>query len=293
MSSRERCICSAPMTRQSFSPQFDALRCTQCGTRHFVPALGVAASEFCYDGDNAKYAQPDYLYGNGLRWAHMELLKQTWAGRKVLEIGCFNGFFLNELKKLGANVYGFDVNHGALAVGENIFDLAGSMFSSMTTLAAIGPFDDVLCIDLIEHLEQPETFLNEMAALLKPGGKIVVAGPTVERSFHDKSDYPPHHKWWFSRAGLIACLQRGGFVVAGTAVQRDGMLFARNFIGKALNGLHKREFYGESTLSAPAHDGPISRRAYATLSWFGQVVFRLLGISYCSTIIMATKSELA
>jgi len=290
MTTREHCICLAPLNRQPFSKHFDALCCTQCGSRHFVAASnGAAAPEFKYDGGNGKYTQKDYLYGKQLRWAHNELLRQQWTGRKILEIGCFNGFFLDELRKRGANVYGFDVNREALAVGRDLFNLVGRLDTSLPNLSCHGPFDDVLCIDVLEHVDQPEAFLKEMSTLLHPGGRIVVAGPTIERRFRDKSDYPPHHKWWFSRPGLSTCLAHCGFKLTSTSVQRDGLLFLRNFLGKTIHGLRNREFYGEVKFATPRFDGVISHHLYNGLSALGTLLFTMLRISYCSTILEAIK----
>lgn len=288
MMNQDSCICSAPLRRKPFSAHFDALCCAQCGSKQFVAALGASVREFRYDISNDKYAQRDYLYGKELRWAHTTLLKRSWAGRKVLEVGCFNGFFLDELKKRGADVYGFDVNSDALAVGQELFGLQGRLHNRMLELAPLGPFDDILCIDVLEHLTQPEAFLRELLIMLKPEGCIAVAGPTVERRFHDKSDYPPHHKWWFSSSGLQSLLQNNGFQMGSTTTQRDGMLFLRNFIGKVFAGLHKREFYGDAVAVAPAQGG-LWTACYAALRPTGRWLFTALRISYCSVILIATK----
>lgn len=293
MNDPENCICTAPLRRKPFSEHFDSMYCSVCGSSRFVEATrhGVAAPEFQYDGDNKKYAEKGYLHGKQLRWAHLELLRQDWSGRKVLEIGCFNGFFLDELKQRGADVHGFDINRDAITVGEELFGLSGRLDTSLDRLAAQGPFDDILCIDVLEHLDQPSAFLLEMRSLLKPTGRIVVAGPTVERGFHDKSDYPPHHKWWFSRPGLRSLLQHSGFEVLTTSVQRDGMLFVRNVIGKTLTGLWKREFYGQTAITPPSMESTTRRVLYATLSALGTAVFTLLRLSYCSAIFTAQKAR--
>lgn len=291
MNTRTHCICSAPLSRKPFAVHFDALECGQCGSSHFVATeKGPTPPEFRYDRENDKYAQNDYLYGKQLRWAHLELLKQNWTARKVLEIGCFNGFFLDELQKVGAEVYGFDVNRHALSVGQKMFGLDDRLDDSMASLALNGPFDDILCIDVLEHLDWPENVLDEVISLLRPGGRVIVAGPTIERRFRDKSDYPPHHKWWFSRSGLKACLHQNGFRVTSVAIQRDGLLFFRNFLGKALHGLRKREFYGDAKVAAPQFDSPIGRFLYAIAAKLGIGFFTMLRISYCSTIITGAKA---
>lgn len=292
MNVKEICICSATLTRTPFSDNFDSLHCNTCGSSRFVVTthrVGAPAPEFEYGGDNEKYTEKTYLYGKQLRWAHLELLKQDWSGRKVLEIGCFNGFFLDELNKCGADVYGFDVNQDAVTVGSELFALTGRLDVSLDRLAKHGPFDDILCIDVLEHLDQPGTFLGELHALLKPDGRVTVAGPTAERRFHDKSDFPPHHKWRFSRPGLRSLLQRQDFEVISVSIQRDGMLFLRNFIGRAMTGMRKREFYGNSMITAPNMDTPIRRVLYATLSMLGIAMFTVLRISYCSAIFVAKR----
>jgi SAM-dependent methyltransferase len=294
MTSRSSCICSAPLVRQKFSENFDALDCPSCGSRHFTSAdNGLPAREYDYDGGNEKYARQDYLYGKQLRWAHKELLKQDWTNRKVLEIGCFNGFFLDELRKIGADTYGFDVNLDALEVGTKLFALDGKLDNSMERLARQGPFDDVICIDVLEHLDAPESVMGDIAAMLNPDGRIFVAGPTIERPFRDKTDFPPHHKWWFSRNGLRRCLQQQGFKVSAILIQRDALLFVRNFIGRAIHGLRRREYYGDTIVAGPQMDSGLGGLFYSIATAVGTALFSILRVYYCSTIVVGTKSGTA
>lgn len=291
MSSRELCICGSGLARKQFSYYFDVLRCGRCGSSVFVQRPGRVARDFEYSATTDKYAQEGYLRGKQLRWAHRKLLERDWAGKKVLEIGCFNGFFLDELRTAGASVFGFDVNRSAVAVGRDLFGLGERLQTSLEKLEACGPFDDIVCIDVLEHLDHPEDLLPSLTGMLMTGGQLVVAGPTVERLFHDKSDFPPHHKWWFSRSGLTTFLHQNGYEITASEVQRDGFLLLRNFIGKVIYGLQRREFYGDNHVSAPAFvDGP----AVASIQeWLNPVVdrmFRILGISYCSTLIIARKT---
>lgn len=288
---QQQCVCGASMSRQPFSEHFDALHCDRCESKHFIAPENCEAREFRYDADNAKYAESSYLFGKHLRWAHRELLGRPWAGRKVLEIGCFNGFFIDELRQAGADVYGFDVNEAALEVGRSLYGLQGRLHASLDALKVIGPFDDILCIDVLEHLDSPEAFLSEIASMLRPGGRTVIAGPTLERGFHDKSDYPPHHKWWFSRSGLQAFLRRNGYDVNDVLIQRDGLLLLRNFIGKLIHGIRQREFYGDAIVSAPTNDGPVISRIYDAAAKMGQWACTLLRVSYCSTVLIASRSK--
>lgn len=282
-----RCICGQLVSPICFSKNFDVLICERCRTQQFKPRAGIRAPEFRYDSESGKYAEDNYLMGSELRWAHSQLMCRQWSGRKVLEVGCFNGFFLRQLRKRGANVYGFDVNEAALAVGRSSFDLDGCLSSSLDEILKRGPFDDVICIDLLEHLDQPAELLSRIRSSMVTEGHLYVAGPTVERRFFDKSDYPPHHKWRFSRAGLQWCLKDAGFSVERVEIQYDGLLMVRNLIGKILNGLWRKEFFGEVVVAAPSMQGRIVTSIYGWLSDAGQWLFKRLNISYCSTILVA------
>lgn len=48
-----------------------------------------------------------------------------------------------------------------------------------------GPFDAVICSEVIEHLENPRAVFRNIAAVLKPGGKLILTMPNQEniRSF--------------------------------------------------------------------------------------------------------------
>ena len=285
---KHMCICGGTSNPQAFSSHFDAWHCESCGSTQFVPNAG-SASEFDYSGDNGKYADESYLNGKQLRWAHRTLLAESWAGRRVLEIGCFNGFFLDELKNSGADVYGFDVNVDALRVGAKIFSLSGRMESTLDKALANGPFDDILCIDVLEHLDEPTQLMTALIGHLAVNGRLVVAGPTAERGFHDRSDFPPHHKWWFSRSGLSAFLAHEGYEVQRMVMQRDGMLLLRNIIGRLMSGMGKREFYGEATVIAPDTSRGWMGSAYVAATRVGEWLMRATGRTYCSTVIHAVR----
>jgi SAM-dependent methyltransferase len=207
-----------------------------------------------------------------------------------LEFGCFNGFFVSELLHLGADAHGIELNENAIQVGNDRFGLSGRLHSTLDApVLGQRPFDDVLCIDVLEHLEDPAALIARASDLLQPNGRIFVAGPTVERGFFDKTDYPPHHQWRFSRRGLTHLLERKGFDVNCVLVQHDGMLLVRNLIGKILNSPKGREFYGDISIVSPSTEKGLARVLYKILSTAGTALFTTLRIPYCSAVIVAQK----
>jgi SAM-dependent methyltransferase len=288
------CICGTTAEPQVFSTHFDLWVCPRCATQRFLPRPGISAPEFGYGQDNEKYDQPGYLYGKELRWSHRQLLAEVeWSGRRVLEIGCFNGFFLDEVRHRGGDVFGVDVNRRALQAGSEVFGLGGRLWPTLEQAQAFGPFDDIVCIDVVEHVDDPQAFVQLLASQLAPRGRLVIAGPTVERRFFDKSDYPPHHKWRFSRPGLARLLDKSGFAVERQLIQHDGLLMLRNFIGKALHGFDQREFYGQAEFAPGVPKSRLGTAVYAAATRVGEWLFRALGISYCSTVILASRRTAA
>ena len=293
MTVRTNCICASALTRETFSRNFDAMCCSQCGSYHFVAAKtgGDTAPEFVYNEATEKYTRDDYLHGKQLRWAHKELLKQDWSNCKILEIGCFNGFFLDELRNIGADVYGFDVNRNALSVGERLFGLEGRLSETIDEISKKGPFDAIFCIDVLEHMNNPEDVMQKIGMLLTSSGRVVIAGPILERRFHDKSDYPPHHAWWFSPEGLDLFIKKSGFDITTKMVQHDGLLMLRNIAGKFIHRNAYREYYGETLTVSPNVQVGIAGWIYSIVAYVGTALFTLLRIPYCSALFIAKKSS--
>lgn len=69
-----------------------------------------------------------------------------------------------------------------------------------------GLFDCALCIEVLEHSEEPELLVAEMARVLRPGGTLLLTVPWSARQHHLPHDY---HR--FSRGRLQALLGQHGF----------------------------------------------------------------------------------
>jgi 2-polyprenyl-3-methyl-5-hydroxy-6-metoxy-1,4-benzoquinol methylase len=96
----------------------------------------------------------------------LELLAGFLDGRKkVLEIGCGDGWFSDRLKRMGHEVVGIDVRGPA--------DLIGDVLDWEKLGLTGGSFDAVVALEVIEHVD----CLPAMTKLCRPDGIIFLSSP--------------------------------------------------------------------------------------------------------------------
>lgn len=153
------------------------------------------------------------IVGGGVRY-----LKADEMGR-LLDVGCGNGLFLDQMRGLGWEVMGVEPDGEAVSVareelGLEVFQgpLEGAKFPD-------GHFDAITMNHVIEHVPDPIGLLKECRRLLKPGSKLIVVTPNIKslgrRTFDDAWVHwdPPRHLFLFSPEALRTCAERAGLVI--------------------------------------------------------------------------------
>jgi SAM-dependent methyltransferase len=77
---------------------------------------------------------------------------------------------------------------------------------------AEGPFDTVLCVNVLEYVEDPASVIRSAAGVLNPGGSIIVLAPQSQALF-GTLDQALGHRRRFSQAQLRALLEQNGLSV--------------------------------------------------------------------------------
>ena len=67
-------------------------------------------------------------------------------------------------------------------------------------------FDCVLCIEVLEHAENPDFLISEISRVIKPGGKLLLTAPWSARLHHLPYDYQR-----FSKNKIFSILSKNGF----------------------------------------------------------------------------------
>jgi 2-polyprenyl-6-hydroxyphenyl methylase/3-demethylubiquinone-9 3-methyltransferase len=100
------------------------------------------------------------------------------AGKTVLDVGCGGGILSEAMAHRGAEVTGIDMGEAPLKVAKlhglesgarvsyrriTVEDMADEMPAS---------FDLVTCMEMLEHVPDPESVVRACARLVKPGGQV-------------------------------------------------------------------------------------------------------------------------
>jgi 2-polyprenyl-6-hydroxyphenyl methylase/3-demethylubiquinone-9 3-methyltransferase len=101
-------------------------------------------------------------------------------GLRVVDVGCGGGLVSEPLARLGAAVTGIDAGERAIAVARRhaeASDLAiDYRCQTVEDLAATGAiFDALVALEIVEHVADLDGFLTACAALVRPGGRVVVS----------------------------------------------------------------------------------------------------------------------
>jgi 2-polyprenyl-6-hydroxyphenyl methylase/3-demethylubiquinone-9 3-methyltransferase len=104
---------------------------------------------------------------------------------RILDIGCGAGLLCEPFTRLGAQVIGIDPSATNIAVAKLHADRSQlSIDYRCTTVEEMDPrerFDIVLAMEVVEHVVDVGAFLDRCAAMLKPGGLMVVS--TLNRNW--------------------------------------------------------------------------------------------------------------
>lgn len=151
---------------------------------------------------------------------HWDFFK-PFARGAILDYGCGRGDFTQLLKPYGSSVHGVDISEKALATARQLNpDIDFRLLTDATLPYQDDFFDSIVSVDVLEHILDIETTLEEIHRTLKPGGYFLIATSEFTRlkmllililAFH-RFFYPttPHIRY-FSRWNLADILIKKGF----------------------------------------------------------------------------------
>ena len=103
------------------------------------------------------------------------------AGRAVLDVGCGGGLLAESLCAAGAKVTAIDLAPGMIEVARLHAAATGLAIdyrnaAAETLLAeSAGAFEVVTCMEMLEHVPDPQAMVRTLAGLTRPGGALFVS----------------------------------------------------------------------------------------------------------------------
>lgn len=176
------------------------------------------------------------------------------SGERVIDVGCGEGAFAQFCAKQGADLTFVDIDPAMVAQTERLLqDTAASRLQGIVSDASPLPltdaqFDKVVCTEVIEHVDHPAAFLQELVRVGKPGALYLLSVPDPTSEAVQKAVAPPlyfekpYHIHQFSRETFDQLVTEAGLVI----------------IDKRFSGFYWSIFWSffwscEQDLSAPQH----------------------------------------
>lgn len=128
----------------------------------------------------------------------------------VLDYGCGVGYGSRIMAMSGLEVTGFDPDPEAIKYAEDNYSHPSVNYVSI--LSNYVTFNSVVCLEVIEHVEEPEHVLDEIWLMLKWGGNLIVSTPD-ERVMPWSEEKYPFHKKHFRQSEFKKLLENADFKI--------------------------------------------------------------------------------
>jgi SAM-dependent methyltransferase len=187
-------------------------RCRRCGLESAEPARAWTAGN---------YPPEEYA----LCWDHVRALQllAREPPRRLLEIGCADGKFLERAAALGHHATGVDfAPHRVAAARARGLDAHVADVRQAASVVGARRIEAVVMFQLIEHLEEPDEVFRSISEIVAPQAMLIAACPAPSRytcrvrhadriGRADFWDYPPMHVLRWTAEALREFLGRHGW----------------------------------------------------------------------------------
>ena len=190
MKNLEKCIlCSSSMEDIFEYHDYIYSRCLVCSLVSTYPIPDEKAIIAHYKERNSggnyelyqdykdKYSNVYKGYADQINKYLIKFSNPNLSGKKILDIGCLTGDFLEIMDERGATPYGVELQKEAVEIANKKFpgrifqaDIFSNDFPNMT-------FDIISVLGVIEHVVDPDKLLQRSYELLNPGGLIILQTP--------------------------------------------------------------------------------------------------------------------
>jgi len=193
----------------------------QCAACSFVfsnPCLHEdAVVEFYSQLEDNEYSSEAEGRGKNFKTLLKRMSKIQTPDSTLLDIGAASGIFLHEALHWGYDVTGLEPSEFLVNEAKRLYGLIIEQ-GTIENLKDDASFSTVTCLDIIEHLVEPDAFMARVSRIMKPGGLLVIVTPDIgslasrlagKRWWH----YRIAHINFFNKKSLEHLLEKHGFEI--------------------------------------------------------------------------------
>ena len=198
------------------------------------------------------------------------LPEQPGPTRRLLDVGCATGFFLEAARESGWDVYGVEPNpYMADFAQKNGLNVRNETIEETTLPDSF--FDAVALFELIEHVKNPLQIIEKVYQLLRQGGMVFIYTPNFDCAERLIMGTDCHFIWgsnhlsYFTVDTLCYALERVGFAVEHYETQgldMEDMIWYFEHTGK-YDARFMKDFRHELQFLVNAGDWGKNLRMYA------------------------------
>lgn len=238
-------------------------QCKKCGLVYYNKSNDLAVNALYQEGyfkgeEYLDYENDKSIIQKNFNCRLKDILKYINKG-ELFEIGCAYGFFLEMAKKY-FSVSGIDITEKPTEFAR--VELSLDVKTGDYLNSSVEKKKDIFCMwDTIEHLENPELYINKVSSEINTGGYLFITtgdiGSLLAR-FRGKKwrmIHPPTHLYYFSKSTISKLLKEKGFEVV--KITHPGVYRSLKQILYSLFFLNKRNPSKMSQLILNKLDFPI------------------------------------
>lgn len=192
------------------------LECRLTGYKFWCP-IGISGTEDFYS--QASKLWPNYYKTS--RWEYDLASKYIKPNSKLLEIGCGRGWFLRRMEKKGVKSVGLEFN--AEAITAKVCDSEVYLECIEEHIGRGFKYDVIVTFQVLEHVEDPVSYLRSALSLLNENGKLILSTPNDDfmphKNYEDAFNFPPHHVGHYNEHTFKNIGNVMGFDIVATHMQ--------------------------------------------------------------------------
>jgi len=255
---RTHCICGTPLACRTPRAEQSAeivrhlpygevrfRRCAACGSWLQAPVLNPAAlAAWCNSPDyQGSEHNPGIGYADYARDERQRAIEARHRYRhdiaphlpkqaRVLEVGCASGTLLGEIARHGHSVLGCDLSERFAQTARRLHNIDVAVADWLDLDVPDATLDAILLLGTISNLPRLDESLARARRQLRPGGMLFFNFPAadslVARLYGSRMwMFAPSVMQFMTRGGITTALDRAGFRIASSAIDRQAPGFGK------------------------------------------------------------------